>query len=171
MQSTFQSDVEDAKRKLRFHEGLGVLLQLVTLGVVANRKNIGRCRKQYEASLSDLKKYEDLRMRAYQLDEELETIEIQGVRIGKHTFSDLSVMGVKDYGINWEVLRQTVLDRDSYQCQEGDGYCGGPLQIHHRVPISRGGSNSLDNLITLCYYHHSRKHKHMRNQYHGNIRC
>jgi 5-methylcytosine-specific restriction endonuclease McrA len=28
------------------------------------------------------------------------------------------------------------------------------LEVHHLVPRSRGGTHHLDNLITLCWYHH-----------------
>ncbi len=33
------------------------------------------------------------------------------------------------------------------------------LQVHHRVPVSRGGQNRLENLQTLCTAHHRMQHK------------
>ncbi len=33
------------------------------------------------------------------------------------------------------------------------------LQVHHRLPVSRGGQNTLKNLQTLCTAHHRMQHK------------
>lgn len=49
----------------------------------------------------------------------------------------------------WRVLRVTVFERDDFTCQ----YCGArgvSLQCDHIIPVSRGGSNELDNLTTAC---------------------
>lgn len=54
--------------------------------------------------------------------------------------------------IDWQILRQEVLQRDAYTCQ----CCGkqtGPgiqLEIDHIVPHNLGGRSVLDNLQTLC---------------------
>lgn len=39
-------------------------------------------------------------------------------------------------------------------------YCGaeGPLTADHRMPLSRGGSNSIDNILPACRRCNSRKH-------------
>lgn len=52
-------------------------------------------------------------------------------------------------------LRDQVLARDDYQCC----YCGATehLTIDHIHPLSKGGSNELDNLQTLCRSCNSRK--------------
>jgi hypothetical protein len=47
--------------------------------------------------------------------------------------------------------RYEVFKRDSFKCK----FCGktpdeAKLHIGHRIPVSKGGSNDLDNLITLC---------------------
>jgi 5-methylcytosine-specific restriction enzyme A len=46
--------------------------------------------------------------------------------------------------------RQKVYERDGYRCVE----CGcdvlGYLSIDHKLPVSRGGSNKMSNLQTLC---------------------
>jgi hypothetical protein len=34
------------------------------------------------------------------------------------------------------------------------GNCHGTLGVHHLVPLADGGTNSLDNLVTLCRVHH-----------------
>lgn len=46
------------------------------------------------------------------------------------------------------VLRKMVMERDAYRCQQ----CGGwiDLEVDHIVPRSRGGTDDLDNLQTLC---------------------
>lgn len=50
----------------------------------------------------------------------------------------------------WRVLRETIFDRDNYTCT----YCGdrgGRLECDHIVPVSRGGSNDVENLTTACF--------------------
>ena len=49
-------------------------------------------------------------------------------------------------------LRFKVLKRDKYVCQ----YCGacGPkveVEVDHKIPVSRGGTDDIDNLITACF--------------------
>lgn len=46
--------------------------------------------------------------------------------------------------------RRKVLARDGHRCSMPG--CGRTrfLEVHHRVPRSRGGSNHVDNLLTLC---------------------
>lgn len=53
--------------------------------------------------------------------------------------------------------RRLALVRDGHVCCE----CGaaGPLEVHHITPRSQGGSHRLDNLQTLCRYHHRLKHR------------
>lgn len=49
----------------------------------------------------------------------------------------------------WHKLRLSVFERDNYTCQ----YCGkftDKPQADHVMPISRGGSDTLDNLVTAC---------------------
>jgi hypothetical protein len=64
------------------------------------------------------------------------------------------------YPIDWWTRRERALKRDGHRCR----LCGSTsvLHVHHVVPISKGGSDSLRNLITLCsachmeqrYFHH-----------------
>lgn len=49
-------------------------------------------------------------------------------------------------------LRFEVFRRDKYVCQ----YCGaaGPkveLEVDHKIPVSRGGTDDIDNLTTACF--------------------
>lgn len=48
----------------------------------------------------------------------------------------------------WHVLRSITLERDNYICQ----YCGSAARPHvdHKIPLSRGGTNLFENLITAC---------------------
>jgi len=49
----------------------------------------------------------------------------------------------------WVALRKFVFDRDDYTCL----YCGKPnrkLHCDHIIPISKGGTNHPDNLVTAC---------------------
>jgi hypothetical protein len=70
------------------------------------------------------------------------------------------------YPPDWDARRGRVYRRDDYTCR----HCGrqsGPhsnddvrLHAHHQVPKSAGGSNRLDNLVTLCESCHNRAHDH-----------
>ncbi len=65
------------------------------------------------------------------------------------------------YPLDWGELRRQALERDGYRC----GNCGmntATLHVHHIVPLSRGGTNSLGNLWTLCEDCHKLIHPHMR---------
>lgn len=49
----------------------------------------------------------------------------------------------------WENLRSLVFIRDGHTCR----YCGAtdtPLHCDHVVPLSRGGSNEMSNLVAAC---------------------
>lgn len=52
--------------------------------------------------------------------------------------------------------RQAVLERDGFCC----AHCGDTeqLHIHHRLPRSKGGSDELPNLVTLCAQCHVNEH-------------
>lgn len=48
-------------------------------------------------------------------------------------------------------LRQKIFERDNFTCV----YCGAreyeePLEIDHVIPISKGGTNNINNLVTSC---------------------
>lgn len=50
----------------------------------------------------------------------------------------------------WAPLRSSVFTRDDFTCV----YCGqrgGYLECDHVIPISRGGSNDISNLVTACF--------------------
>ncbi|RZV12546.1 DNA directed RNA polymerase subunit P/RPABC4 [Natrinema hispanicum] len=63
------------------------------------------------------------------------------------------------YPSNWNSIRKEVLERDGYQCKS----CGETekeLHVHHVEPLSEGGSNSKNNLKTLCHPCHEDVHGH-----------
>ena len=56
-------------------------------------------------------------------------------------------------------MRFKIFARDKFTCQ----YCGKhaheePLEIDHVIPLSHGGTNELDNLITSCRRCNRKKH-------------
>lgn len=164
MDDLFRSDFDYYSKKLTSHKTLGKIISVLTFGFVRNKKNIQFYSEKYRRSEADLHKYNELINKVEELDKLLEeTIELEGVRVSKHTFADVDILHKADYGIDWDLLREQVLQRDSFECQENDGCCNGPLQAHHIVSLSKYGTNKLNNLITLCKYHHSLKHDHMRN--------
>jgi len=57
----------------------------------------------------------------------------------------------------WNRIRQHVLQRDSYTCQGCAAACT-VLNVHHIVPLSRGGSDDPSNLHTLCNDCHAKIH-------------
>lgn len=49
----------------------------------------------------------------------------------------------------WKRISKEVFDRDNYTCK----YCGqvgGLLEVDHIFPLSKGGTNEIDNLTTSC---------------------
>jgi 5-methylcytosine-specific restriction endonuclease McrA len=56
----------------------------------------------------------------------------------------------------YEQLRVQILERDSWRCQT----CGSTqhLQVHHNELRSQSGSDTEENLITLCEACHRRTH-------------
>lgn len=64
-----------------------------------------------------------------------------------------------DYSDSWKLLIVEVKTRDNFQCV----ICSKKesLEVHHILPLSRGGTNSKRNLITLCHICHSKRHKHL----------
>jgi 5-methylcytosine-specific restriction endonuclease McrA len=166
----FETDLEQAKNELRRARTKGQWLRLLTFGLYSNASQIEKIERLVEKCERERVKYDSLLEKAKVLDEILETV-IDGVRISisKNTFADFPAIGYPGYPPDWEQLRLMVLSRDNYQCQEKNAYCDGPLQIHHRIPLLKGGTNNAHNLLTLCLYHHCSKHPHMREEYYGNL--
>lgn len=48
------------------------------------------------------------------------------------------------------ILRGIILDRDDYTCRRCLDPRSQPLDVHHRLARSQGGTHSPANLVTLC---------------------
>jgi hypothetical protein len=72
-------------------------------------------------------------------------------------------MAWEDYGPNWDDLSRQTYARDNYTCQ-GCGATGVILNAHHKTPRSKGGPDTLDNLISYCNACHEVPHPHLRRQ-------
>jgi len=64
--------------------------------------------------------------------------------------------------------RKRALERDDYTCQRcgrevesGDRETAKSAEVHHLIPKMAGGTDHLDNLVTLCYRCHKRAHRKM----------
>lgn len=58
-------------------------------------------------------------------------------------------VGPARYGDDWDKIRYLVYRRDRFTCQKC-GKHGECLDVHHKIPFLDGGSNELDNLVSLC---------------------
>ena len=86
---------------------------------------------------------------------------IETAEFDAHKLKKPGISG-KDYqegdGAGFHNVKSAALHRDGYKCQ----ICGqehGKLEIHHIIFRSEGGSNSIDNLITLCPECHHKIHQ------------
>lgn len=58
----------------------------------------------------------------------------------------------------WNRVRAAVLERDDFRCQN-DGCTRTATEVHHRVPLHRGGAMfDESNLVSLCRDHHRELH-------------
>lgn len=62
----------------------------------------------------------------------------------------------------WQKQRMRCFVRDNFTCQH-PGCTENRLKkvsVHHIIPRSAGGTDNLDNLVTLCIEHHHQVHGH-----------
>ena len=65
----------------------------------------------------------------------------------------------------WWTIRKEVFDRDGGKCQSmlGGRLCLKPaVDVHHIRSLSRGGTTTKSNLLSLCKECHEARHAHMR---------
>lgn len=61
---------------------------------------------------------------------------------------------------SWASLREFILERDDYLCQDCEKYfLPFALHIHHVKEQWAGGTDDEDNLITLCPKCHLKRHE------------
>ena len=63
--------------------------------------------------------------------------------------------------VSWWTIRKEVFLRDQKKCQVrvGGRICNAPgVDVHHIIPLSRGGTTTKANLITVCEDHHQARH-------------
>lgn len=67
--------------------------------------------------------------------------------------------GLNNTIIEWNTLREFIIERDNFTCSKcGYFSMSNGLNVHHVKPLSEGGTNSINNLITLCSKCHSTAH-------------
>jgi hypothetical protein len=56
----------------------------------------------------------------------------------------------------WVMIKRFILDRDSQVCLRCDRYFRSQkdLGVHHLIPRDEGGSDAIENLVTLCHHCH-----------------
>jgi 5-methylcytosine-specific restriction endonuclease McrA len=83
-------------------------------------------------------------------------------RIRRETYT--SVSGGATAKDGWWKIRDEVWARDGGRCRAiKDGkVCGAPAkEVHHIIPLSKGGTNTKANLISLCLSCHDKRHNHL----------
>ena len=65
----------------------------------------------------------------------------------------------RGYGNDWYKLKGKALKRDNYLCQvcEDIGVITAAKEVDHIIPKSEGGTDSLDNLQSICVECHKQK--------------
>ncbi len=85
------------------------------------------------------------------------------VTVAKRTGSVKSVPGQKRASVPAAIEHEVRLrDHDRCQFRRADGaVCGERrwIDLHHILPVSEGGPNTVENLVTLCLSHHRSVHE------------
>lgn len=74
-----------------------------------------------------------------------------------HVATHIRFILTRPYIRGWRWIRLAVFERDHYTCR----YCGGRVakpHCDHVIPLVRGGSSELDNLVTSCQPCNNQKH-------------
>lgn len=68
---------------------------------------------------------------------------------------------------DWAELSAKCKQRAGYRCQKCKKDFNSKrylLEAHHIIPLSKGGRNTLSNLICLCRSCHNKQHSHLKNR-------
>jgi 5-methylcytosine-specific restriction endonuclease McrA len=57
------------------------------------------------------------------------------------------------------LIREYFLERANFKCEKCGAENNHNLEIHHTLPIYKGGNNNIDNLIVLCRNCHKEIHR------------
>lgn len=166
----FEKDHYESKNEYEIQSKRGRILSYLTFGLLSNKSRIQKAREKYERNRNSHEEYKSGMDTIDYLIALRNTYNIEGIAVSDELLSNLRYKGIEGYGDNWEVLRHEILERDNHICQEKDFMCKGPLQVHHMIELSKGGTNNHSNLITLCLFHHSEKHAHLKERYNANLR-
>lgn len=138
-------------------------VMLFTFGFKSNKQKIGVLEKEIESKLSLKKRIDSVLVSTHEGNQYKSEQQVtSNTRTSCNLIDCVFIEESASYPSNWEEIREAILRRDQFTCQEEDADCSGPLHVHHILPLSRGGGNDPSNLITLCKYHHSLKHEHMQ---------
>jgi len=127
----YKDNEEEIELKVRYRGGVTLRGKIIKTGSLFNK---GIVISSFEGSL----------IKIYLEDIELESVFpigfLKNKKIKKENRDSISPK-----------LRFAVLRRDKYVCQ----YCGacGPeteLEVDHKIPVSRGGTDEMENLVTSC---------------------
>lgn len=78
--------------------------------------------------------------------------------VPKAKIVEVSRWGQSRGGRPWRRIRDRVLLRDLYTCQNNKcGKVGGALEVDHILNLAQGGNDDDNNLMTLCKKCHSFK--------------
>ena len=66
-------------------------------------------------------------------------------------------MSHRRYPPDWDSRKESVLERDEYQCCNCDSREN--LQVHHIVPVANNGTDRLSNLVAICEGCHDDVHR------------
>jgi ATP-dependent DNA helicase RecQ len=77
--------------------------------------------------------------------------------------ADVAVITKGSETSNWTAIRQAILVRDEFHCQDcRSTQQAATLDVHHLIPRAAGGADDPSNLITLCDGCHAARHPNLQ---------
>lgn len=160
--TVFHGNYEGAQKALRRARFWDKITRIVTIGMSNQSEQVRNAAEEEYRRHRELEEFLLNTQEYARLKDFLSKCCIEGTGVTKVVPSSGVTAGNQGYGHDWEDTSRTIKVRDNFRCQDADGNCHGPLQVHHIIFLSHGGANSEGNLITICKYHHSLKHPHMQ---------